>query len=71
MVPLTRYTFAGGIPITQLIKKERLEQICSALRDGGLDTAEEQPVSAYYARCRPPCRWQSRSSIDKNDPSCR
>jgi malate dehydrogenase len=40
MVPLPRYTFAGGIPITQLVKKDRLDQIVHrqrVLRPGGGD----------------------------------
>src|ERR1700690_2555242 len=35
MVPLTRYTFAGGIPITQLIPPARLEEIVNGTRAGG------------------------------------
>jgi hypothetical protein len=37
MVPLARYTFAGGIPITQLVKKERLEEIIKRTRNGGAE----------------------------------
>src|SRR5436853_4807262 len=35
MVPLKRYTFAGGIPITQLIKPDRLDEIIKRARNGG------------------------------------
>src|SRR5438270_3171040 len=35
MVPLARYTFAGGIPITQLVKPDRLEEIIKRARNGG------------------------------------
>src|SRR6266480_1229737 len=34
MVPLKRYTSAGGIPLTQLVKPDRLEQIISRTRKG-------------------------------------
>src|SRR3954463_6656342 len=34
MVPLVRYTSAGGIPVTQLIKKERLREVGTSARAG-------------------------------------
>src|SRR5918993_691788 len=50
MVPLKRYTFAGGIPITQLVKKERLDQIVQRARDGGAEIVKLLKTgSAYYA----------------------
>ena len=50
MVPLPRYTFAGGIPITQLVSKERLEQIVQRARDGGAEIVKLLKTgSAYYA----------------------
>jgi malate dehydrogenase len=50
MVPLVRYTFAGGIPITQLIKKERLDEIIKRTRNGGAEIVGLLKTgSAYYA----------------------
>lgn len=50
MVPLKRYTFAGGIPITQLVKPDRLEQIIQRARDGGAEIVKLLKTgSAYYA----------------------
>jgi malate dehydrogenase len=50
MVPLARYTFAGGIPITQLVKKERLEEIITRARNGGAEIVGLLKTgSAYYA----------------------
>ena len=50
MVPLTRYTFAGGIPITQLVKPERLEEIVKRARNGGAEIVQLLKTgSAYYA----------------------
>src|SRR5688500_13033723 len=50
MVPLPRYTFAGGIPITQLVPKERLDQIVQRARDGGAEIVKLLKTgSAYYA----------------------
>jgi len=50
MVPLPRYTFAGCIPITQLIKPDRLAQIIQRTRDGGAEILKLMRTgSAYYA----------------------
>jgi len=50
MVPLTRYTSAGGIPITQLIKPDRLEEIVKRARNGGAEIVNLLKTgSAYYA----------------------
>jgi malate dehydrogenase len=50
MVPLARYTFAGGIPITQLVKPDRLEQVIQRARDGGAEIVRLLKTgSAYYA----------------------
>jgi len=50
MVPLSRYTFAGGIPITQLIPHDRLEEIIKRARNGGAEIVQLLKTgSAYYA----------------------
>jgi malate dehydrogenase len=50
MVPLKRYTSAGGIPIAQLIPADRLEQIVQRARDGGAEIVKLLKTgSAYYA----------------------
>jgi malate dehydrogenase len=50
MVPLPRYTSAGGIPITQLIKKDRLDEIIKRTRNGGAEIVSLLKTgSAYYA----------------------
>lgn len=50
MVPLARYTSAGGIPITQLVAPERLAQIIQRARDGGAEIVKLlRTGSAYYA----------------------
>src|SRR3954447_25123982 len=50
MVPLKRYTFAGGIPVTQLVKPDRLEKIIQRARDGGKEIVDLlRTGSAYYA----------------------
>src|SRR5580692_5641057 len=50
MVPLKRYTFAGGIPVTQLVKPDRLEAIIDRARKGGAEIVGLLKTgSAYYA----------------------
>jgi malate dehydrogenase len=50
MVPLTRFTSAGGIPVTQLIRPDRLEQIVKRAREGGAEIVKLlEKGSAYYA----------------------
>jgi malate dehydrogenase len=50
MVPLPRYASVGGIPVTQLIPKERLDQIVQRARDGGAEIVNLLKTgSAYYA----------------------
>ncbi|MDP9175767.1 MAG: malate dehydrogenase [Planctomycetota bacterium] len=50
MVPLPRYSFAGGIPITQLVKKDRLDEIIKRTRAGGAEIVGLLKTgSAYYA----------------------
>lgn len=50
MVPLTRYSFAGGIPLETLISAERLEEIVQRTRTGGGEIVNLLGNgSAYYA----------------------
>ncbi|MHC4400133.1 MAG: malate dehydrogenase [Planctomycetota bacterium] len=50
MVPLPSCTCAGGIPVTQLITEERLEEIVERTRDGGAEIVSLlKTASAYYA----------------------
>src|SRR4051794_38583274 len=50
MVPLVRFTSVGGIPVTQLIKKDRLDEIVKRARNGGAEIVGLLKTgSAYYA----------------------
>ena len=50
MVPLARYSTVAGIPITELIPAERLEQLVQRTRDGGAEIVKYLKTgSAYYA----------------------
>jgi len=50
MVPLPRYSTVAGIPITELIPKDRLDTIVQRTRDGGAEIVKHLKTgSAYYA----------------------
>ena len=50
MVPLTRFTSVAGIPVEQLISKQRLDEIVQRTRDGGAEiVALLKQGSAFYA----------------------
>ncbi len=50
MVPLPRYSTVAGIPITELIKADRLAQLVQRTRDGGAEIVKYLKTgSAYYA----------------------
>jgi malate dehydrogenase len=50
MVPLARYSFAGAIPVSQLIPPQRLEEIVKRTRNGGAEIVGLLKTgSAYYA----------------------
>jgi len=50
MVPLISYTTVAGIPITELLPKERIDAIVQRTRDGGAEIVKYLKTgSAYYA----------------------
>ena len=50
MVPLVRYSYAGGIPIEKLISPERIDAIVQRTRKGGGEIVSHLKTgSAYYA----------------------
>ena len=50
MVPLPRYTTVGGIPITQLLSNEKIEEISSRTASGGGEIVKLlEKGSAFYA----------------------
>lgn len=50
MVPLPRYTAVSGIPVMELISKDRLDAIVQRTRDGGAEIVKLLKTgSAYYA----------------------
>ncbi len=49
MVPLPRYTSVGGIPVTELISKEKLDAIVQRTKTGGGEIVKLLGTSAWYA----------------------
>jgi len=50
MVPLTKYTTVGGVPVENLISKDRLAEIVQRARDGGAEIVRLLKTgSAFYA----------------------
>ncbi|MFA0963061.1 malate dehydrogenase [Roseivirga sp. BDSF3-8] len=49
MVPLPRYTTVGGIPVTEMIAKDKLDAIIQRTKTGGGELVKLMGTSAWYA----------------------
>jgi malate dehydrogenase len=49
MVPLPRYSTVAGIPLTELLPKERIDAIAKRTADGGAEITKLVGTSAWYA----------------------
>lgn len=49
MVPLPRYSTVSGIPLTELLSKERIDAIAKRTADGGAEITKLVGTSAWYA----------------------
>lgn len=49
MVPLPRYTTVSGIPVTELLPKEKIDAIVERTRNGGGELVKLMGTSAWYA----------------------
>jgi len=49
MVPLPRYTTVGGIPVTELVAKDKLDAIIQRTKTGGGEIVNLLGTSAWYA----------------------
>jgi malate dehydrogenase len=49
MVPLPRYSTVAGVPLTELLSKERIDAICKRTADGGAEITKLVGTSAWYA----------------------
>jgi malate dehydrogenase len=68
MVPLIGTTTIGGMPITDLLSKERIQQIITRTQNGGLEIVELLKTgSAYYAPAASIVRMVNAIMLDKNE----
>ena len=66
MVPLISYTTVSGIPITQLLSKEKLDAIVTRARNGGAEiVAFLKTGSAYYAPSAAAVQMVEAIALDK------
>src|SRR6201990_2944131 len=49
MVPLPRYSTVAGVPLTELLSKERIDAIAKRTADGGAEITKLVGTSAWYA----------------------
>jgi malate dehydrogenase len=49
MVPLPRYSTVAGVPLTELLSKERIDAIVKRTADGGAEITKLVGTSAWYA----------------------
>ena len=49
MVPLPRYTSVAGIPISELLPRETIDELVERTRKGGIEIVNLMGTSAYYA----------------------
>jgi malate dehydrogenase len=66
MVPLISYTVVSGIPVTQLLVKEKLDAIVTRTRNGGAEiVAHLKTGSAYYAPSAAAVQMVEAIALDK------
>jgi len=66
MVPLARYSTVAGVPVTELIEKEKLDKIIQRTRDGGAEIVKYLKTgSAYYAPAAAVCEMVEAILKDK------
>ena len=66
MVPLISYTVVSGIPVTQLLAKDKLDAIVARTRNGGAEiVAHLKTGSAYYAPSAAAVQMVEAIALDK------
>lgn len=66
MVPLPRYTTVSGIPVTQLISKEKLNAIVERAKVGGGELVGLMGTSAWYAPGAAAAQMVEAIALDQN-----
>lgn len=65
MVPVPRYSTVAGVPITELLPPEKLEELVSRTRDGGAEIIRLMQTSAFYAPASAVIQMVSAVVMDK------
>jgi malate dehydrogenase len=66
MVPLPRYSTVSGIPVTELLPKEKVDAIMKRTQDGGAEIVKLlEKGSAYYAPAAAVCEMVEAILLDK------
>lgn len=65
MVPIISYTTVSGVPVTQLLKKEKLKEIINRTRLGGGELVNLMGKSAWYAPGYAAARMVEAISLDQ------
>lgn len=66
MVPLPRYTTVSGIPVTQLIDKNKLDEIIERTKYGGGELVKLMGTSAWYAPGAASAQMAEAIALDQN-----
>jgi malate dehydrogenase len=67
MVPLPRFSTVNGIPITELLKQDRIDALCARTRDGGAEIVSLlKSGSAFYAPGAAVCQMVEAILEDSN-----
>ena len=66
MVPLPRYTTVAGIPVTQLIEKDKLDAIIQRTKVGGGELVKLMGTSAWYAPGTAAAQMVEAIALDQN-----
>lgn len=49
MIPVPRYSTVAGVPVTELMPQEKLDELIARTRDGGAEIIRLMQTSAFYA----------------------
>ena len=49
MIPVPRYSTVAGVPVTELMPREKLDELIARTRDGGAEIIRLMQTSAFYA----------------------
>jgi len=65
MVPIPRYSTVAGIPVTELMSREKLDELIARTRDGGAEIIRLMHTSAFYAPASAVIQMVAAVTMDK------